>query len=109
MKTLLLYLSILISSITYATTYNITYFTSDDQNTIREAIVEVNNDNGQLNIIISIEDNLVLFNLMGSKGNVIRLNSDNQISGGYLYKHNGKLRGNIFLKKENLIVIIREK
>lgn len=111
MKTLLLYLSILISQITYATTYNITYFTTDDQNTVREAVVEITPNGDNFNLIIKRNDGLILVKTTAKlNGEYIRIIGDNKISGGYLYKHISKLRGNIFLNVETgmLVIIVRE-
>lgn len=115
MKTLLLYITLLISSISFSKEYHVEYTTSDDQTIVREAIIKIQPINGDtINVrLITISGfELIKINGVLRTDNKIKLIGNKLIEGGYIYKHVGKLRGNIFLNTEDkkiFIIIIREK
>jgi len=114
-KTLLLNIILLIGSVSFSKEYYVTYTTSDDQNIVNPAIVKIQPINGDtINVrLITISGfELIKINGVLRTDNKIKLIGNKLIEGGYIYKHVGKLRGNIFLNTEDkkiFIIIIREK
>lgn len=115
MKTLLLYITLFISTVSFGKEYYVVYTTSDDQTIIKPAIVKIQPIKGDtINIRLTRDDGLELVNVSGVLGSddYIKLIGDEHIEGGYIYKHAGRLRGNIFINvgnKKTLFIIIREK
>lgn len=114
MKTLLLNILLLCGITTLAKDYHVIYFTSDNQNLEYDATINIKPVNGDtVNIVLRDVNNLEIVNVNGVLfSDDIKLINNADVSGGYLYKHFGKLRGNIFMNvgdKRMLFIIIRER
>ena len=114
MKSLLLNILLLCGITTLAKEYHVIYFTSDNQNLEYDATLKIKPVNGDtVNIVLRDVNNVEIVNVNGVLfSDDIKLINNADVSGGYLYKHFGKLRGNIFMNvgdERMLFIIIRER
>lgn len=113
MKTLLLNILLLCGITTLAKEYHVIYFNSDNQNLEYSATLKIKPVNGDtVNVVLRDANDLEILNINGVLfSDDIKLINNADVSGGYLYKHFGELRGNIFMNvgdKRMLFIIIRE-
>lgn len=107
-KILLFCLTLLISLISYSKEYQITYVTMDNQYEEKEAIISVIPDNGTFKITIKTNNDKILLSSDGyTMSDHIKLLKDEKVNSGCIYSYEGKLRGNIFLNN-NIIIMIKE-
>jgi len=92
-----------------ANKYKVTYTTSEDKSIVVEGtlvISQIKGDTVNIKLLSPAGSLMLLVAGVLNGDDHINITEDSRISGGYLYKHTGKLRGNIF--KGKLVIIIRE-